>query len=287
LLVFLTKGDTISGNRMNKKIIVAIFAGILAIILLISACYGGKEYHDHLLKGKVIAGKTWVKGEVSDIVKWRIFPRTGIGFIDKFSDILAKDGSKIDQRFGIEVYGILSEVKMKEANEYIRWINETWRGYIPKLDASAGFMLKGRYKNSPNSGIYLGGEFFLTQIRGEIAVYTFEMRSSVTGFPIGFFVEYPVGILTLGMELETGYYQASYVEKENSWQQRGSDSSWSYRISMMLRCNITRNFSFLTKAGYRGLKMDDFGIHFIKPGEPPVEMDYSGWFTMIGIMYSW
>lgn len=197
----------------------------------------------------------------------------------------------IPQKFGIEGNYAYCMGRMDKVNDYIDWINNTWGGDIPKIDHANVFSIKGVYRTSPHSGFSLGGESFRIETSGMSAPpLKFKLGSSVWGVFTGFFSEYPPDVidkLDLGVDIEIGYYWADYVEEENGWRQDGNDSSVGYKIAVKAKYPLTENFHIKGDIGYRGLKMDNFDVNFVSPGNPLVELDYSGWFVGIAILYNW
>lgn len=193
------------------------------------------------------------------------------------------------KRWNLRVEGAVSWIAMTDLNDYISWINDTWDGNISKVKTSSSFSGEVIYMVTRKYGVGLGCETLSAKASGSSMGGDFEVTTRALGIFGILFIHYPhiLGGLGLKGDLGLGYYDAKYTESENGWSQEGNDSSIGCHLKTRIGYDLGRNFSLEAGGGYRILKMDDFGVDFVSPSNPPVKLDYSGWFAKTGIAYSW
>lgn len=195
----------------------------------------------------------------------------------------------ISEHWEIMGEGERSWMSMEAANCYISWINKAWQGNISKMDTADGFSVRAVYRINPMIGVGIGYERFWAEASGRSTEGSFKMETHADGVLAILSARLPLiaeGISFNG-ELALGYYIGNYKESENSWEQKGDDYTPGIRLEGKLNYAVTKNINLAVGGGYRLLIMDNFGIDFLLPGHPKVEMDYSGWFAGGGVNYIW
>lgn len=182
-----------------------------------------------------------------------------------------------------------SLISMKAANCYISWINAAQNAGISEIDAADGFSVRAVYRVNSLIGMGIGYERFWAETSGRTDGGHFKMETYADGALAILSVHYPpaAGRVSLYGEMALGYYIGNYKESENSWSQEGTDAAPGIRLEGKAGFAVTSSVSIVAGGGYRALKMDGFGVNFLLPGHPQVEMDYSGWFAGGGIHVSW
>lgn len=201
-----------------------------------------------------------------------------------------EEGKK-EQRWNIRGEGTITWPAMSDLDNYISWINNTWNGTVSRRTASYGFSGGVTYMIDNNLGVGIDYETLSCNASGTTmgGANNLDLRTSMEGVSGIFLIKYPEVMKNLSVtgEFGIGYYEGEYAETENGWSLRGDDSSVGCRMAARLEYCFDENLSFTLNGGYRFLEFDDFGINFVSPGNPPVELDYSGWFMGIGILYRW
>ncbi len=199
------------------------------------------------------------------------------------------DQAKPDHRWEIMAEGEIGWVRMKAVNDYISRINDDWHGDISKVRTAEGFSVRLVYRVNPHIGVGIGYEWLRAEASGDSAGGDFELETSAYGLLGLASLRYPLRQmgLALSAELALGYYRGDYEERENVWRQDGDDDTIGSRVEVKASYALARHIGIAAGGGYRYLKMDDFGVRFVSPGRPPVEVDYSGWFAGGGITVSW
>jgi opacity protein-like surface antigen len=196
---------------------------------------------------------------------------------------------KLSDHWEIMGEGERSWMSMEAANCYISWINKAWHGNISKMDTADGFSVRAVYRIKPLIGVGIGYERFWAEASGRSTEGSFKMETHADGVLAILSVRYPLaaGRISFNGEFALGYYRGNYKESEKSWDQKGDDNAAGIRFEGKLSYAVNQNISIAMGGGYRLLIMDNFGINFLLPGHPKVEMNYSGWFAGGGINYIW
>ena len=200
-----------------------------------------------------------------------------------------KKGNCAKKRWQVGAEAIYADVKMTSMNNYISWINASWDGDIEKMDKATGFTLYASYFFNDYIGAGISYERLSSDVSGTTVSGNFKAEVSVDGVLGNILLRYPVNStdLLLGARLGIGYYNADYSEKENGWELSGDSSSIGYTAAVSLAYCLNENWSIGIDGGYRYLKADDFDINLVSPGNPEVELDFSGFYGMAGFSYHW
>jgi opacity protein-like surface antigen len=197
----------------------------------------------------------------------------------------ALPGESVDpgiQRFGLTTGAIFSFVNMSALNNYFDYLNKTWDGNIEPIHNSFGFDFNVSYFFTQNIGIKAGIENLNSKTEGTLEAYGSNYKSSnqTTGILAGLeFMTNPIteNITLLGSAC-VGPYFSRYSENENGFLTEGTDNSFGYKLAGGLEFMINHSIGIQINSGYRSVKFNDFNTNFFMPGNPPVELDYSGFF---------
>lgn len=197
----------------------------------------------------------------------------------------ALPGESVDpgiQRFGLTTGAIFSFVNMSALNNYFDYLNKTWDGNIEHIHNSFGFDFNVSYFFTQNIGIKAGIENLNSKTEGTLEAYGSNYKSSnqTTGILAGLeFMTNPIteNITLLGSAC-VGPYFSRYSENENGFLTEGTDNSFGYKLAGGLEFMINHSIGIQINSGYRSVKFNDFNTNFFMPGNPPVELDYSGFF---------
>lgn len=185
---------------------------------------------------------------------------------------------------------IFSDIKMDAINDYVSWINTTWTGNIDDLDYATGFSVYLDYFFNDIIGLELGYERIEADASGIYAGGSFGVDTSVDGVTASLLLRHKIGNgnFSFGARIGAGYYSADYKEYDSGVLfQEDDDSAMGFKASVSSNYCLTENISIYLSGGYRFLEFDGFDKTFVSPGNPPVELDFSGLFATGGLTFNW
>ena len=201
-----------------------------------------------------------------------------------------KSSSCFDNKWNMGAEFIYSSIKMDAINDYVSWINTTWTGTIDDLDYAKGFSVYLQYFFTGNIGIELGHERLEADVSGTYLGGSFGVDTEVDGGLVSLVLKRSLGNgnFSFGARFGVGYYAADYAEYDSgALFQEDDDSAIGLKASVSSNYCLTQNLSIYLSGGYRHLEFDGFGKMFVSPGNPLVELDFSGPFATAGLTFGW
>jgi opacity protein-like surface antigen len=181
----------------------------------------------------------------------------------------------------------ISSVSMKTVNEYIDTLNTVWQGDVPGFDWNTGFRVSLGWRFSPYVEVGAAFERQEGSTSGTLVVpasdYTSEHTLSVYGLYINGMTKEVAPRVRLMGQFGLGLYSASYRETENSFVTEGKDTTIGWNIATGIDYTLSNDFALTLQTGYRNATLDDFGVSFFLPGNPPVTLEFSGPYAQIGL----
>jgi opacity protein-like surface antigen len=189
------------------------------------------------------------------------------------------------ERLRVVVFGGAGYPEMDALDRYIDWINTAADG---KVDHINHYWHYGFGIEIPLSkGFYAGLGYERIEVDAEgttmSATNNFSIDLEVDGSEIYIGKVWPriLGPLTAETVAGAGYYVSDYTEQENGYKISGDDKKPGFRLGGGLAYGISKNLALSVEAHYRWLKFDEYEdggnvIKFVSPGNPPVEVDFSG-----------
>ncbi len=183
-------------------------------------------------------------------------------------------------------YGI-SSVSMKAVNGYLDYLNGTWLGNVPSFHWEHGFQASLGWRFSP---LFEAGAYF-ERLDGEVtgtleavpSRYTSTHTLNVYGVYVSLRSDPILSFLRLVSQAGIGYYEGTYREAENDFVTKGTDHTLGWHTAAGLDIGLTGNLSLAVMAGYRSAVLDDFGVSFFSPGNPPVTLEFTGFVGRAGL----
>ncbi len=180
----------------------------------------------------------------------------------------------------------ITSVSMDTLNDYIATLNTTWLGNVPGFDWNSGFRLSLGWRFSPNIEVGAAFERQAASTSGVLALPVSQYTSEQTLSGYGVYITALTNEVTPGVRL-TGqfglsYYHATYTETEDAFVTEGTDNTIGWTVAAGMDYALGGNYSFTLQAGYRSAALDDFGVSFFIPGNPPVTLEFSGFYGQVG-----
>jgi len=198
-------------------------------------------------------------------------------------------GRPPERRYRLAAHYVASRPRMEALNDYITWINTDWSGDISQLRTLQGLDVEGIVMLAPHLGVGAGYRMVTGSADGRSLGGAFGVDITSHGGYVLALAEWPVGATRFraGGEIRFGYARADYAESEESWKQTGNASAFEAAAGVRAGWALTDHWSIDAVAGYRGLTFDDFDVRWVSPGDPPVELDLSGFSLSLGLGYAW
>lgn len=191
------------------------------------------------------------------------------------------------ERLRVVGFGGAGYPEMDALNGYIDWINTTADGTVDHINHywRYGFGIELPLSN----GFYAGLGYERIEVDAEgtttfmATTNNFSIDLEVDGGEIYVGKVWPqiAGPLAAEIIAGAGYYVSDYTERENGYDISGDDKKPGFRLGGGLAYGITKNLALSVDVNYRWLKFDKYEdgddvITFVSPGNPPVEVDFSG-----------
>jgi opacity protein-like surface antigen len=191
------------------------------------------------------------------------------------------------ERLRVVGFGGAGYPEMDALNGYIDWINTTADGRVAHINHywRYGFGIEFPFSN----GFYAGMGYERIEVDAEgttifmATTNNFSIDLEVDGGEIYVGKVWPriAGPLAAEVVAGAGYYVSDYRERENGYDISGDDKEPGFRLGGGLAYGITNNLALSVEVNYRWLKFDEYEdgddiITFVSPGNPPVEVDFSG-----------
>lgn len=194
------------------------------------------------------------------------------------------------------VFGGRGFSKMEALNRYIEWINDNFNGSINHLDyyQSYGVQIEHRLVEKLYGGITYNQ--YEANTGGPLVfmgtTHHFEIDLGVRGGEVYLKKIWPRVLKPVDLEtlLGIGYYASEYKEKEDGYEVSGQDKKLSLRAGVGLTWRVTQFLYLFMETDYRWLKFNEYRdgdeiINFLSPGNPQVEVDFSGLTLSAGLIY--
>ncbi len=184
---------------------------------------------------------------------------------------------------------VYSSPSLTSLNGYIDDLNTTWLGDIPTFKWEPGyrFSLGWRF-----TSLFEAGAFFertTGKVAGTLEAVPSQYDSRHALNAIGIYVnawsDPLLSFFRLLSQVSAGYYGATYRETENGFTTRGSDGAFGWSASAGLDVSLAEGFSLTVTGGYQSVTLDDFGVSFFLPGEPPVTLEHTGFVARAGLSF--
>jgi hypothetical protein len=197
--------------------------------------------------------------------------------------------SYVAPRFGVTGQYQILRPDLGELNDYLDWINTTWNGDIDELRTLQGGSIEANLFLGPRFGIGAGFRMVEGSASGRSIGGDFRVEIELSGGYLLLLGRSSLGIagIDLGLGAGAGYFSGRYTETEESWKQTGTDSSIGLEASIRLSRAMVEHLSITGSVGYQSLRLDNFDLTWVSPGDPPVEMDLSGMSLGLGVSYAW
>lgn len=180
--------------------------------------------------------------------------------------------------------GGIGSPEMDGLNDYTDWINQGFDGNIDSIDRydQYSFSILRNFGRDLQFG--LGYEFFEASTSGRLYYLGIPHQFSVDLDAKGPFLHLrkqwtlPVGErrLVAAGGVQVGYYKSTYEERENGYRVSGDDHAWGTCLLASLTWHFSNHVSLSLTGGYRWLAFDDYGVEWVSPGAPDVEIDFNG-----------
>jgi len=195
----------------------------------------------------------------------------------------------IPPRFAVTGQYQVIRPELGRLNDYIEWINATWDGDIGALRTLQGGGIEASLFFAPHVGVTAGFQMAQGSASGRSAGGAFRAKIELSGGYVLLLGRSPLGVAGIGMEVGAGagYMSGRYIETEESWRQSGTDSAVGLEASLRLDRVVTGHLGIVGSAAYRTLRLDDFDLTWVSPGDPPVDLDLSGTNFGLGVRYVW
>jgi len=197
----------------------------------------------------------------------------------------AENYSRISISGGIGFSGF----RMAQLNDYFSYINQTWDGNIKPMDTGFGANFHLNYAFTQNVEIGIGYTHLKSSTEGVLETYhtNYTSKNDANGFLVqAVFKTNPLAKgFSLSGILEPGWYFASYDENEEGYITTGKGNSFGFSVAAGAEYMLLPQIGFRVQTGYRFLNTGDLDATLFKPGNPPAELDYSGFFGEVNLVY--
>lgn len=175
-----------------------------------------------------------------------------------------------------------SGTSMNDLNNYYDYLNKTWNGNIHSINGGLSINIGFICHFSKNIGAGLSFENIASSSDGKLSAYntSYTSKNNVNAILVSldartnqFF-----GNLSFIGSLEAGPYFSHYTEEESDFITEGEDQTIGFKLSGGMEYMIAPAFGMQIVTGYRSAKLNDHDASFFLPGNPPVSLDYSGFF---------
>ncbi|MCF7854407.1 MAG: hypothetical protein K9N51_06390 [Candidatus Pacebacteria bacterium] len=185
---------------------------------------------------------------------------------------------------------------MDDINDYVDWINDSFGGSIDTIDQYYSYRVQLDYPIYPNLRLGLAYDRMDAETDGALEfmgdVHHFEMDLEVEGGELYLENEWPrlIGPCSVRVGAGIGYYWSDYIEKEDSYRASGDDENWGTRLSTGITWHALKCLDIMLDGEYRWLEFSDYedggrDLRFVSPGNPPVEVDLSGFAIRLGVAW--
>jgi hypothetical protein len=118
-----------------------------------------------------------------------------------------------------------------------------------------------------------------------MSLYTSEHTLSVYGVYVSAGSDEIFSVLRLVSQAGIGYYDATYREQEDDFVTEGKDHTIGWHTAGGLDIALSGNISVNIMAGYRHAVLDEFDSSFFMPGDPPVVLEFTGFYGWAGLSF--
>ncbi len=194
-------------------------------------------------------------------------------------------------RQGLIISGgfLITSTSMTALNDYLDYLNRTWGGAIPHFEWENGFRISLGWRVAPHIETGAAFERLTAAQLGSLTLIPSDYASEHTLNMVGVYVTARTGKIAprirLTAQAGAGYYTANYTETENTLTTEGRDGAIGWNGALGVDFDLGGNMALTTQAGYRKVKFDEFGVAFFSPENPPVQLDFSGFYGHIGLSF--